>query len=381
MAKNDERENDFIFHSGWDSFCLAWEGRGGKVISFFCTSSRNGESELLTPPPVLNIITYQIRGFFKNGQFRVNVIPIKAKPEAANNTHSSIGWTGQALYLIERYSDKPGFGQPLNEQCGFIYPMIYANELVYVPLGVTLALADWKAASVLTNKDAPPIIMSVIRSFPEEKSKYHFSYERFGEWQAEAICPGYKVARNATKDLIPLSAKVYHKEGFLRWSFLCRRIGESTKGMDLEFRLRWFSPKRAERNPTNAYDVALAVEASGVLHLLYTNVPLTDFRPPIVKVPLLVRDYRARKEFAEAVGNFKRDYHVVQTLHTKDWNEYNDKKAFIEAGRVILALQMKAERERKYKHYYRWAFYAGVVVVFGIPVWIALRSARRKNEG
>lgn len=315
---------------------------------------------------------FAVSGLYNAGRFVVDVEPVWGDIE----NQESAGWNGQNLYLIVRYPEEPGRGWPRTNSLGYIEPVIFSREADHQTAGLLMALATLDAAGQLTNADGTPIIMSYKRVYPEEQSRYTVEYNRFGDWFASALCPGYSVDQDGK--LIPLEAPAY-SNGFLRWRFESRIQHQTERGLITHFKYERFCAKEKREQPTGPTDVSPTVRVEGRIELEFAPVSVQDFRPQIRESPLTVLDFRGRKEYVRASGGYSKDYLVRCVVTNRSWDEA-EVEGLKGVKLVAWAVEAMSERRRRYERY-RWAFYAVAGVTFAVPLVVAVLQWRKRGAG
>lgn len=321
----------------------------------------------ITIPPMCITNILSVSGVLDNGRFIVDVDPVMTKDEIAE----SVAWD-DALYLIQRYPEEPGKGLPRDRSLGYIEPTIFSRYATPPSQALLMALADAHAAAALTNP-ATPVVLSDIRTYPEEESRYTLNYSAFGHWSAEAICPGFAVQKDSTRT--PL-ADVY-KDGFLRWRFRSEVASRSANAMVIHLIYERFLPKHQQQRPVHRDDTIKTALVVGELRLDSAPIPPTQFRPPIKEASLTVLDFRGRKDFVQATGNYNRDYCIEHVLTNRLW-DIDERDAIKRIGTTQLAVQILAKKHEK-QAVVRRIFYGAVVAGFAFLLVALWRNAKKQQ--
>jgi hypothetical protein len=302
-------------------------------------------------------------GIYRDGCFRVDITPIAAE----DDIQESAAWES-CLYLVQRFPSEPGKGLPRDKSIGYIEPTIFSRYSTHATAALLMALADHNAVVALTNAGGHPILLGTIRQYPEEASAFSLNYSSFGNWSASAVCPGLVVGRD--NKLTPLDSPVY-ADGFLRWRFRTEVTDRSDVALATRFVYERFRPKYAAQKPTGRDDLIKDRHIEGNLRLEYSAVDVPSFRPEITEPSLMVLDFRGRRDFVKASGNYEKDYCVQHILTNQSWS-LDDRDAIKSIGRMELGIQVMAERRERYASY-RWVFFVGFAVVSAFLLLIALK--------
>lgn len=320
-------------------------------------------------PIVTNI--FSVSGVINDSQFRVDVYPVQTEDDIEEHA----GWDSNTLYLLQRFPEEHGKGLPRSKSLAYMEPTVFSRYATHPTAALCMALADSNAVAMLTNPEAPPILLGTVRIYPEEKSHYILDYRGFADWSVKAICPGYSVGGDYK--LRPLEPTVY-ENGFPRWRFSVEMPEKTANSCAIHFLYERFTPKYIQQSPTNSDDVSKVSNIEGNLRIVFSQPTDFDYHPKIVESSLTVIDLRGRKDFIQTAGSYDKDYMVHQVVTDKTWN-IDERNAVKGVARTQIGIQAIIERQRRYSHF-RWLFYFIAAVVFACPLIFAVKWRASKKE-
>jgi len=320
-------------------------------------------------PLVTNLSSFS--GLYKNGRFFVDV-----KPDATEDDfQESVGWTAETLYLIQRFPETPRKGLPRDKSLGVMEPTIFSRYATHATAALLMMLGDSNSVAVLTDASRPPILLGTLRVFSEEKNRYNLDYVGMGHWTVEAVCPPLRIESDNKET--PLDSPVY-SNGFRRWRFNSRVTEKSDTGMLISFVYERFRPKYKVQKPTAPDDLITDRRVEGNARMQYKDVNISDFRPDIGEASLIVWDFRGRKEFVQARGDWNKDYLVQHVLTNRSWGDA-ELAGVKRAAVTELGIKVMAEKEKHYASF-RWLFYVAAAAVFALPLFLALKRRAEEQE-
>jgi len=246
--------------------------------------------------------TLSLTGHYDNGHFLIDLMPVKTEDEIAE----SAGWDGESLYLIQRFPDFPGKGEPRDKSLGFVEPSVFSRYATHALTSVLLALTSSNAlAGLETGQDV--VVLGGERKYPEENNAYKVSYLSSGDVEIEALCPGHEIGPMGT---VPIEG---FDGGFTRWthkSNLTGISGTNDPGV-LLVEYKRFMPLKGK--------LVRGRVVTGKILFRPEDRAVSEFRPIITEDNLSVMDYSCRSQlFPVNKGLMDQNYLYRLTNHL--WN-------------------------------------------------------------
>jgi len=347
---------------------VAWEDKGAWNVTGNIVDIRSTLQGL----HFTNTLT--VTGYYDDGRFSLEIIPIKTDDEIAE----SAAWDGERLRLIQRYPETPKKGLPRDQSLAYVERSIFSRYATHPTLAVMLALADTNSLNYLVTGQEP-IILAGSRAYPEEQNTYKLLFPGNGGMSIEALCPGREISE-AGESPIP-----GFKDGFLRWKFALETPQRSDDGMS-ELVL-WFDYSRFIPSGSKLFEYR---RVQGALTLHKASQAVAQFKPLITESRLRVLDYSRRKEFypfTKGLTDSAYGYELASQTWDFDEGIIDAWASEVKSGWELKGVPNNVEETSyvapNYAEKRRIAFWALLIIFLSLPliIWQIKRKHKPEQEG
>jgi len=222
--------------------------------------------------------TLTLTGHCDDGRFVLELTP----GQTLDDTAESVGWDGNLLCLIQRWSAIPhNPGALRTNSLAYVEPNVFSRYASMPLQAVLIAFADSNLVSKL-GQGQLPVILGWKRVYPEENNTYKVTHPAAGATEITASSPGLELGRTG---LVPIGGL---EQGFTRWthrsSFTLADQPDGPGSLAIEYNR--FSPVNGKLVQNRA--------VKGRITFQRENQPVAAFRPVITESSLTVMDYSCR---------------------------------------------------------------------------------------